>query len=314
MKKVIYNQYGTIEDLQLTEVEIPSIQADELLVKVKAVAINPLDWKKLEGQMKIVTGNKFPKGIAFDFSGVIELVGNSVNTYSKGDAVFGALDAMKGEALAEYIVVKKDKIFKKPEGISFETAAAMVSIGAAALYLFKTAPQAKAGSEILINGSSGGVGMVVLQMAKSKNMKVTAVANGDGLDFLQKWKPDFSVDYNKENVLDSKMVYDTIFELSGNLPFAKARSLMKPNAYYVSTLPSPLEMVKAFFNNLWSSKKHKTVMAIPTQENYKELCEWIIQKGLEITIAKTFPLVEFKKAYQNARKGGIVGKVVILLD
>lgn len=310
MKKVVYNKYGTIEDLQLTEIEIPSIQPDELLIKVKAVAINPLDWKKLEGQLKMITGKKFPKGIAFDFSGVVEKVGSAVSNFRIGEAVFGALDAMKGEALAEYVVVKTERTFKKPESISFETAAAMVSIGAAALYLFKTALNAKAGNEILINGASGGVGMVVLQMAKSKKMKVTVVASGEGLVYLQKWKPDHVVDYKKESVLNRKSVYDSIFELSGNLSFAKTKSLMKPNAFYVSTFPDPMEMVKGFFNNLWSSRKHKIVMANPTQENYQELCEWVTTKGLEITIARTYPMAEFKEAYRYARKGGIVGKVV----
>jgi NADPH:quinone reductase-like Zn-dependent oxidoreductase len=125
MKKVIYNQYGSIDDLQMSEVEIPTIQADEFLIKVKAVAINPLDWKKLEGQLKIVTGKKFPKGIAFDFSGVVEKVGINTINFKIGDEVFGTLDAMKGEALAEYIVVKKETIYAKPENVSFETAAAI---------------------------------------------------------------------------------------------------------------------------------------------------------------------------------------------
>ena len=121
MKKVIYKQYGSIDDLQLSEVEIPTLQENEFLIKVKAVAINPLDWKKLEGQLKILTGKKFPKGIAFDFSGIVEKVGNNTNTFKIGDEVFGTLDAMKGEALAEYIVVKKENIYSKPNNVSFET-------------------------------------------------------------------------------------------------------------------------------------------------------------------------------------------------
>ena len=186
MKKVIYNQYGSFDDLQMVEVDIPSIQPNELLIKIKAVAINPLDWKKLEGQMKMITGSKFPKGIAFDFAGVVEQKGDAVTNFDIGDAILGALDAMHGEALAEYIVVTAPTIYKKPASMSFETAAAMISIGAAALYLFQNAPNAKAGSEILINGASGGVGMVLLQMAKNKGMKVTAVASGEGLTYIKK--------------------------------------------------------------------------------------------------------------------------------
>jgi NADPH:quinone reductase-like Zn-dependent oxidoreductase len=170
MRKVIYNQYGSIDDLQMSDVEIPTIQADEFLIKIKAVAINPLDWKKLEGQLKIITGKKFPKGIAFDFSGVIEKAGNNTTNYKMGDAVFGTLNAMKGEALAEYIVVKKETICKKPENVSFETAAAILTGGTTATYLLNKS-KVKAGDEILINGASGGVGMIALQLAKIKGAK-----------------------------------------------------------------------------------------------------------------------------------------------
>lgn len=312
MKKIIYDQYGSIDDLQMIEVEMPSIKPNELLIKVKSVAINPLDWKKLEGQFKIMTGSKFPKGIAFDFAGIVEKKGELVTHFELGDAIFGALEAMKGEALAEYIVVSDSSVYKKPVSMSFETAAAMVSIGAAALYLFQNAPNTKAGSNILINGASGGVGMVLLQMAKSKNMKVTAVASGQGLDYIKKWQPDAVVDYKKDNILAQKAAFDAIFELSGSLAFGKAKPLMKPNSFYVSTLPNPIDMLKGFFNNLWSSKKHKTIMANPTQDNYRELCEWVTEKGLEITIAKTFSMRDFKEAYQFAKKGGVIGKVVFV--
>lgn len=260
--------------------------------------------------MKMITGSKFPKGIAFDFAGIVEKKGESVTHFDLGNAVFGALEAMKGEALAEYIVVSQAQIYKKPDAISFETAAAMVSIGAAALYLFQNAPTAKAGSEILINGASGGVGMVVLQMAKQKGMKVTAIASGEGLSYIKKWKPDTVVDYKKENVLERSTAYDAIFELSGSLAFGKAKGIMKPKSFFVSTLPNPIDMLKGFFNNLFSSKKFKTVMANPTQDNYRELCAWMTQKGLEITVAKTFSMNDFKEAYQYARKGGILGKIV----
>jgi NADPH:quinone reductase-like Zn-dependent oxidoreductase len=310
MKKVIYNQYGGFDDLQMVEVDIPAIQPNELLIKIKAVAINPLDWKKLEGQMKMITGSKFPKGIAFDFAGIVEQKGDAVTHFNIGDAVLGALDAMKGEALAEYIVVTAPTIYKKPASMSFETAAAMISIGAAALYLFQNAPDAKAGSEILINGASGGVGMILLQMAKNKGMKVTAVASGAGLTYIKKWQPDHLFDYKKDNILGQKTTFDAIFELSGSISFGKAKSIMQPKSVYVSTLPNPIDMATAFFNNLFAAKKHKIVMANPTQDNYRELCEWVTTKGLEVTIAKTFPMSDFKAAYQFAKKGGVVGKIV----
>ena len=252
MKKVIYNQYGSIDDLKLSEVEIPTLQENEFLIKVKAVAINPLDWKKLEGQLKILTGKKFPKGIAFDFSGIVEKVGNNTNTFKIGDEVFGTLDAMKGEALAEYIVVKKENIYSKPNNVSFETASAILTGTTTAIFLLDKS-KAKSGDHILINGASGNVGMIALQLAKLKGIKVSAVASGEGINFIKKWNPENIIDYKKEKVDKIPEKYNAIFELAGSLPFSKAKNLLKSNGIYVTTLPTPIDMLKAFFNNLFSS-------------------------------------------------------------
>jgi NADPH:quinone reductase-like Zn-dependent oxidoreductase len=313
MRKVIYNKYGSIDDLQMSDVEIPTIQADEFLIKIKAVAINPLDWKKLEGQLKIITGKKFPKGIAFDFSGVIEKAGNNTTNYKMGDAVFGTLNAMKGEALAEYIVVKKETIYKKPENVSFETAAAILTGGTTATYLLSKS-KVKAGDEILINGASGGVGMIALQLAKIKGVKVTAVASGEGLNFIKKWNPDSIIDYKKDKVTNNPTKYNAIFELAGSLPFNNAKPLLKPNGVYVSTFPNPLDMLKAFFNNLFSSKKNIIIQATPTQDIYSEISDWLSKNKVEIPIAKTFPINEFKEAYHFAKKGVAIGKVVFTVQ
>ncbi len=312
MKKVIFNKYGSLDDLQMVETAIPSIQENELLVKVKAAAINPLDWKIIEGQMKMITGSKFPKGVAFDFAGVVEKTGSGVNAFQVGDAVFGAMTAMKGEALAEYLVIAEPSAYKKPDSISFETAAAMTSVGAAALHVFQKA-KAKSGDHILINGASGGVGLLALQMAKKQGMHVTAVASGKGLSYLEKWAPDALIDYKSGQNLGQNPTFDAVFELSGSLPFGKAKPLMKPKSAFVSSLPNPKDMVLSFVNNLWSSKKFEIIMATPTQENLRDLCEWVTQKGLEITIAKTFPMQEFREAYRFARQGGVIGKVVFVM-
>lgn len=312
MKKIVYDHYGTIDDLQMRTVEIPSIQADEFLIKVKAVAINPLDWKKLEGQLKIVTGSKFPKGIAFDFSGIVEKAGINTTTYKTGAEVFGTLDAMKGEALAEYIVVKEETICQKPENVSFETAAAILTGATTAAYLLNKS-KAKSGDHILVNGASGGVGMIALQLAKLKDIKVTAVASGDGLHFIKKWHPENTIDYKKEEVVNRPEKYNAIFELAGSLPFSKAKHLLEPHGIYVTTLPTPVEMVKAFFNNLISRKKNIIIQATPNQAILREIFDLLANKKVEIPIAKTFKIDAFKEAYHFAKKGGGVGKVIITI-
>lgn len=310
MKKIIFNRYGSVDDLQMTDVQIPAIKDDELLIRVKVVAINPLDWKILDGQMKLMTGFKFPKGIGIDFSGIVEKAGAAISSFHVGDTVFGGVDPLKNAALAEYIVVKEAAIAKKPAAVSFETAAAAVTTGVTALHILEKC-NAKRGDSLLINGASGGVGMAVLQIAKQQGIKVTAVASGDGLAFIEKWQPDATIDYKTQRVLEQKTDFNAIVELAGNLSFGSVKAILKPQSVFVSTLPTPTAMLKAFLNNLFSSKKYRIIMANTTPEYFRQLCELLTQKGLEIPIAKNFAMADFKQAYQFARKGGIVGKVLI---
>ncbi len=308
--RLFRDDYGSISDLEIAEVAIPTVQADELLIKVKAVSINPIDWKRLEGQLKMMTGSKFPKGIAIDFAGVVEKIGPNVSSFKVADAVFGALDAMKGEALAEYIVVKAQTVCAKPVDVSFETAAASVTAVVTAQYIMDKC-NVHSGDHLLINGAAGSVGMALLQMAVSKGIKVTAMASGDGLAFIQRWKPQVLLDYKKHSVLDQKPIYNAVVELSGNLPFSKGKALLTPQAVLASTLPNPIDMLKAFVNNLFSEKKFHIIMANPTPQHLRQVSEWLTQKGLEVPIAKQFVFADFKEAYQFARKGKTAGKVVI---
>lgn len=101
MKKVIFNRFGDIDELQITETEMPSVGAEQILVKVKAISLNPLDWKIRKGEMKLMSGSKFPKNVGIDFSGIVESVGEKVTEWKGGDEVFGAFNGMKGGALAE---------------------------------------------------------------------------------------------------------------------------------------------------------------------------------------------------------------------
>jgi NADPH:quinone reductase-like Zn-dependent oxidoreductase len=310
MKKVIYQRYGTIADLEMVDVEVPKIQADELLIKVKAVAINPVDWKRIEGQLKMMTGSKFPKGIAIDFAGEVVEAGQAVSNFKVGQAVFGGLDAMKGEALAEYITVKAKAVHQKPESVSFETAAASVTVIVTALYILDKC-NLKSGQQLLINGAAGGVGMALLQMAVAKGLKVTAVASGEGLAFIQRYKPNDSLDYKKQSVLSQNTRYDAAVDLSGSLPFSKGKTLLAPQAVFANTNPNPIDMLKAVVNNLLSKQKYHIIIANPTAHHLSQASDWLTQKGIEVPIAKQFAFEDFKQAYQFAKAGGVTGKVVM---
>ncbi|GAA3951391.1 zinc-binding dehydrogenase [Chitinophaga oryziterrae] len=313
MKKIIYSKFGGAEVLQIAEVPIPAVQATTILIKVKAVSINPLDWKIRNGEMKIMSGSKFPKGIGIDFSGIVEETGTAATKYNKGDEVFGILDVFKGEALSEYLTVEEKDIAIRPRNISFEQAAAMPVVGSAALQIFKTLVSLKKGAEILINGASGGIGMFATQIAKMSGAIVTTVVGDSGIPAGKDWGADFVVNYRNEDVLKGNKQYDVVIDLSGKMPFTKAKQIMKHSSAYIHTAPGPKEIITSFFINLFSSKKYKLLMLKPSPEYLAELTGYA-EDGIAIVVSKVYPFNSFKKAYTEVPDGKFIGKAVITMD
>ncbi|WP_159475155.1 NAD(P)-dependent alcohol dehydrogenase [Dyadobacter sp. 3J3] len=312
MKKVSYQKYGGVNELEITETPIPEITETTVLVKVKAVSINPLDWKILAGEMKLMSGSKFPKGIGIDFSGVVEAVGSSISRFKKGDAVLGSVDQFKGGALAEYVLVTEKDITIKPETISFEKAAAIPVVGFAALQIFNKVITVNKGTEVLINGATGGIGMFATQIAKTKGAILTAVVSEKGMDLAKKWGSDFVINYQKENILAGEKLYDVVIDLSGQIPFDKARAIMKARATYVNTIPGPKQIIESFLHNLFSKQKYKVLLSKPSVADLHTLVN-NVNEGMDVVIAKTYRMDDFKEAYKEVPRGGILGKAVFIL-
>lgn len=309
MKKILYNKYGNVDNLFIANEAKPEPSTNQLLIKVKAVSINPFDWKVLRGDMKLMSGSNFPKPIGSDFSGVVESIGSNIKNYKVGDEVFGVINPLKEGTLAEYIVVTENQIAIKPKEISFEKAAAMASVGQTALQLTNNI---KKGDEVLINGASGGVGMFALQFAKSKGAIVTSVASKDKLSYLEKWGSDFVIDYNSQSITDIKKQYDYIIELSEKLPYSKAKSLMKNKSIYITAIVAPSVFITSIFNNILSGKKHKYLITKTSITGLQDVSNEVL-KGIEIHINKTFSLEDFKNAFKNTIENGGLGKVVFTL-
>jgi len=313
MKKIIYSKFGGPEVLQIAEAPVPAVQEATVLIKVKAVSINPLDWKIRNGEMKLMSGSKFPKGIGIDFSGIVEETGTAVNKYKKGDEVYGILDVFKGEALSEYITAQEKDIAIKPLTISFEQAAATPVVGSAALQILKTIVSLKKGTEVLINGASGGIGMFATQIAKMDGAIVTTVVSDSGIQAVTDWGADFVVNYQKEDVLKGNKQYDVVIDLSGKMPFSKAKQIMKHSSAYIHTAPGPKEIISSFFINLFSSKKYRLLMLKPSPEYLAELRGYA-EGGIAIVVSKVYPFNSFEKAYTEVPHGKFIGKAVITME
>lgn len=312
MKAVAYQKFGNTNVLQTVEQAKPVIKANEVLVKVKAFSINPMDWKIRKGEMKLMSGSSFPKNTGADFSGIIEDAGNS--GFKKGEEVFGVVkNMMKDGASSEYIAVPTSLVWKKPEQINFSQAASIPVVGTAALTALEKMGEITSYTEILVNGATGGFGMFLLQLLQDKGVKVTAVTSTKGIEFAQKWGAKTVIDYSKVNVLSQKHLYDIVIDLSGKMGYNAAKKIMKPQSKFLNPTPQPIEIPTSIFKNLFTGKKHVIVLSSPSAK-YSEKLINAVNQGLEIEINKVFDFEQTQEAYHYAEKGGFVGKVVLEIN
>ncbi|WP_205514152.1 NAD(P)-dependent alcohol dehydrogenase [Longitalea arenae] len=311
MKAIAYKKFGTADVLETIEQPKPFIQPDQVLVRVKAFSINPLDWKIRKGEMTLMSGSKFPKHTGTDFAGIVEDLGASVSGFQSGDEVFGVVkNLMKEGASAEYVAVPASLVWKKPSGISFAEAASIPVVGTAAIIALQKMGTINSQTRILVNGATGGFGMFLLQLLKQHVGHVTAVTSAKGAEHAKKWGANTVIDYTKENVLAKQTTYDIVIDLSGKMGYKNARQIMRSKALFLNPTPKPVEMLTSFFRNFFTGKKHVVILSSPSNK-YTDLLLHALKNGLQVQVSKVFPFAQFKEAYQYAERGGYIGKVVV---
>src|SRR5256886_3746704 len=213
MNAILNCEYG-VGNLQLRELEKPAPMDNEVLVRVRAASINPVDGHMIRGSwlMRPMSGMRKPKNTRFgtDFSGIVEAIGKDVTNFKPGDDVFGA----KNGAVADYICVKADRaIVMKPNNITFEQAGSVAVAGLTALQGLRDMGRIQAGQKVLINGASGGVGTFAVQIAKAFGAEVTGVCSTRNVDLVKSIGADHVIDYTREDFTRTDQRYDMIYDL-----------------------------------------------------------------------------------------------------
>jgi len=236
MKAIVYRRYGSAEVLKCEDIPKPVPNDDQVLIKVRAAALNPLDWRMMGGVpvlirklMKIKTpSDAQPVGIGRDVAGVVEAVGKSVTQFRPGDEVFGNCEA----GVAEYACTKESALVAKPQALTFEQAAAIPVAGLTALQGLRKG-KVQAGQKVLINGAAGGVGTFAVQVAKSFGAEVTGVCSGANVEMVMSIGADKVIDYTQEDFTKGAERYDVILECAGTKPFSESRRVLTPEGRYV---------------------------------------------------------------------------------
>ena len=218
MKAFVYEKYGPPDVLELREVAEPVVAADEVLIRVHAASVNPVDWHTMTGTpylVRLEAGLRKPKreGLGVDFAGAVEAIGRDVTRFQPGDEVFGA----RSGAFAEYVCVREDRaVALKPANLTFEEAAAVPVAAISALQGLRDKGQIQPGQRVLINGASGGVGTFAVQIAKSFGAEVTGVCSTRNVDTARSIGADHVIDYTKEDFTKDGRRYDLLLDIAGN--------------------------------------------------------------------------------------------------
>jgi NADPH:quinone reductase-like Zn-dependent oxidoreductase len=304
MKAVRIERYGNEEVVALAEVERPTPGDNQLLVKVRAAAVNPVDWKIREGLGELF-GLKPPVILGCEVAGTVAAVGDNVKDFAPGDDVYGYLSASSG-GYAEYVAAPASEFARKPKQIDFDTAAS-VPVGAltARQGIFDHGKLAS-GQRILITGASGAVGSMAVQLAKVTGAHVIGTGSGRNEEFVRGLGADEFIDYKKAKFEEEVSCLDVVFDTVGGDTQERAFQTLKRGGALVSTVnPPSAEKAKEFGVNV------AMVMVTPKPDQLAEINRLIDSEKLKVRVATVLPLTEVKKAHQLSASGHADGKIIL---
>jgi NADPH:quinone reductase-like Zn-dependent oxidoreductase len=323
MKAIVYSKHGSRDLLRCEEIDKPTPGDDEVLIKVRAASVNPID----SGSAR----HPFLRRILFamskskvnrpgrDVAGQVEAVGRNVTQFKPGDAVFG----LCGGAFAEYAIASQSALVMKPDNASFEQAASVPLAGLTALQGLRDKGKIRAGQQVLINGAAGGVGTFAVQISKSFGAEVTGVCSTRNVEMVRAIGADHVIDYTREDFTKSGQHYDLIFDLVANHSFSSCRRALAPKGTYIgagivglggSMIRLLVHQIKELVLSRFVSQKFLTFMAKLSREDLVIMGELIEAGKVTPVIDRCYSLSEVPDAIRYLEEGHAQGKVVITLE
>ncbi len=323
MKANVYRCYGSPDVLSFEDVEKPTPADNEVLIKVQAASVNPLDWHYMRGSpylMRLGTGLGAPKDIRLgvDFAGTVESVGSNVTRFKAGDEVFGG----RGGAFAEYVLVPEDRaVALKPPNMTFEQAASVPIAAITALQALRDKGKIKSGQKVLINGASGGVGTFAVQIAKSFGAEVTGVCSTRNVEMVLSIGADHVFDYTKEDYTESGQRYDLIIDNVGNHSLSANRRVMNPEGILVlvggskgNWLGPFMRPVNAMLYSPFVDQEFVLLLARLGGEDLAILADLMQSGKVTPVIDRRYRLSELSAAIRYSEEGHARGKIVVAVE
>jgi NADPH:quinone reductase-like Zn-dependent oxidoreductase len=306
MKAARIHAYGASSEIRIEDAPIPALQPDEVLIRVVATSVNPVDWKIRKGFLKTFIPYEMPLIMGWDVSGIVEKTGPAVTRFKPGDAVYSRPDIKRNGAYAEYIAVREAEVAVKPATISHVEAASLPLVSITAWEaLFTTAGLSK-GQRVLIHAGAGGVGSIAVQLARAKGAHVTATASAGKAALVRSLGADEVIDYHAQDFSIVARDMDVVFDTIGGEVQDKSWGVLKTGGMLVSITAQPSEdRAKA------EGKRVGYVFIGPNAAILKDLGEMVDMGQVRPLIAAEFGLNDTAKAQDFSETGRATGKVVI---
>jgi len=344
MRAAVLTGYGGVERLELREVRRPEPGAGQLLVRVRAAGVNPIDWKIRQGQLRLLLPARFPLVLGFDVAGEVAAVGPEVAELAPGDPVFAMLDSRHGGGYADYAVAGQAAAAPKPKALSWEEAAAVPLAALTALQALRDLGDLQPGERVAVTGAAGGVGHFAVQLAAAIGARVTAVAGPGHQDFVRRLGAQRIVDYTREDftALDpdasggrgardasdadsagdpggDSASYQVIFDAAGAYGFSTCEPALTAGGVYVTTRPGPasfLALLRAGLSRIVDRRGARRAAVVHTRPRGSDLAglaDLIAAGRLHPAIDRIYDLDQVREAHAASQAGHRQGKIVLRL-
>lgn len=310
MKRIQYSRYGGPEIMRVEDFRLPAPGKGEVAVQVRFAAINPIDWKLRNGQMKIVTGHAFPRAMGMDFSGIVIGVGPGVTRYKAGDAVFGLARFKESGALGEAVVTKENFLATKPENISFEAAACLGTPGVTAWNGLIDKAKLQTGQHVFINGCAGAVGEAAVQIAQLFGAVVSGSCSARDMERARSLGVLHVYDYRTTDLSKITARFDVVYDTAATMTVSDGLAMLRRGGMFLDLNPGPGKLIRSLFN-----RRLKPIIGSPRAEILEKLASAARENRFRIPIRETVSLngaIQLITELEKGRKLG--GKGVVAME
>jgi NADPH:quinone reductase-like Zn-dependent oxidoreductase len=319
LRAVVLTRYGGVEGLEIREVSRPAPGPGQVLLRVRAAGVNPIDWKIRKGSLRLVVRTRLPAVLGFDVAGDVEAVGPEVEGFEPGDPVFAMLDGRHGGGYAEYAVAGGAAVAHKPEELSYEEAAAIPLAGLTALQALRDLAGIERGDRLAVLGAAGGVGHLAVQIGAAMGARVTAVAGPRHQDFVRGLGAERAVDRAREDFTHGDETYEAIFDAVGMSDFARCDPLLVDGGIYMTTSIGPAIFVARLRTALAGrlakdARRARWVKTRPSGRDLELLAELARVSLLRPAIERVYLLEDVREAHAASEAGHVRGKLVLRVE